>query len=65
MKGNIDMTQVQKALILASAMLGVALLAVNDILPGQFAEFSPLALLVFLPWVLNSKGQAKTGGACK
>lgn len=59
------MTQVQKALILATAMLGVALLAVYDIVPSQFAEFSPLALLVFLPWVLNTKGQAKTCGACK
>ena len=59
------MTQIQKALILASAMLGVALLAVYGILPGQFAEFSPLALLVFLPWVLDRKDQTKTCGACK
>lgn len=57
------MTQIQKALILASAMLVVALLAVNDILPAAFAEYSPLGMLVFLPWVLNGKNPSC--GACK
>lgn len=57
------MTQIQKALILASAMLVVALLAVNDLLPAAFAEYFPLGMLIFLPWVLN--GKETSCGACK
>ncbi len=57
------MTQTQKALMLASAMIGLALLAANEIIPAAFAQYSPLGLLVFLPWVLNDK---RSGcGECK
>lgn len=62
-KRTIDMTQIQKALILAGAMIVVALLAVNDILPAAFAEYSPLGMLVFLPWVLGRKNSEC--GTCK
>ena len=47
------MKQFQKSLLLAAAMLLVALLSVFDVIPAAFAEFAPLALLVFLPWVLG------------
>lgn len=57
------MTQTQKALMLASAMIGLALLAANEMIPAAFAQYSPLGLLVFLPWVLNDK---RSGcGECK
>ncbi|WP_209348966.1 hypothetical protein [Pontixanthobacter sp. CEM42] len=43
------MTQVYKALLLASVMIGIAVLAVFDIVPEEFAQWAPLALLAIFP----------------
>jgi hypothetical protein len=48
------MTVMQKALLLASAMLGVALLAIFEVVPEEVAQFSGLALMVFLPWAIGA-----------
>lgn len=47
------MTTLQKSLLLASAMIGIALLAVFEVVPEGAAQFSPLALMVFLPWAIG------------
>ncbi|GAA4048084.1 hypothetical protein [Parerythrobacter jejuensis] len=43
------MTQISKALLLAAAMIGIALLAVAGIVPEQVAQFAPMALLAIFP----------------
>ena len=48
-KRTIDMTQIQKALLLASAMIGIAVLAIVGIVPEETAQFAPLALLALFP----------------
>lgn len=55
------MTQIQKALLLASAMIGVALLAVPGIVPEEIAQWAPFALLAIFPGVWM--GQPRTCGA--
>lgn len=48
------MTVMQKSLLLASAMLGIALLAIFEVVSEEVARFSPLALMVFLPWAIGA-----------
>ena len=57
------MTQIQKALLLATAMIGIAVLAVFDIIPEAYAQYAPIALLVLFPsaWM----GRDKRCGAAK
>lgn len=52
------MTQIQKALILASAMLGLASLAVLEIVPEWVGQFGPIALLALFPgaWIGHGRG---------
>lgn len=45
------MTQTQKALLLASAGISVALLAVFDLIPEAFAQYVPLLVVGLLPAV--------------
>jgi hypothetical protein len=42
------MTRIQEALCLAAALIAIAVLAVFDIIPEQFAQFAPLAMV---PWI--------------
>lgn len=51
------MKQIQKALLLAAAMIGIAVLAVFDIVPEEIAQFAPFALLALFPgaWLGGSK----------
>lgn len=44
-----DMKQIHKALLLASAMIFIALLAVLDIIPQAYAQYAPLALIALVP----------------
>ncbi|MBX7501378.1 hypothetical protein K3181_07985 [Qipengyuania sp. YG27] len=55
------MTQIQKALALATAMIAVAVLAVFDIIPEQIAQFAPFALLALFPsaWLGRSRCRTK------
>ena len=39
------------ALLLAAAMIGIAVLAVFDIIPEKYAQFAPLALIALFPGV--------------
>lgn len=47
------MTQNSRALVLASVMIGIALLAVFEVVPAEVAQYAPLGLMVFVPWVLG------------
>ena len=51
------MKQYIAPLLLAAAMIAIALLAVFDIIPEKFAQFSPLLLLAFFPsvWLRNGR----------
>ena len=51
------MTQTTKALLLASAMIGIALLAVFEIVPEEVAHYSPFLLLALFPsaWLRDRK----------
>jgi hypothetical protein len=62
-KRTVDMTQIQKALLIASAMIGIALLAVFDIVPEEFAQWAPLVLIAIFPsaWM----GRPKKCGAAQ
>ncbi len=57
------MTQIHKALLLAAAMIGIALLAVFDIVPEEFAQWAPLVMLALFPsaWM----GSGRTCGAAR
>lgn len=52
------MKQVHKALLLAAAMIGIALLATIDIIPEKIAQVAPFALLALFPgaWLGSDKG---------
>lgn len=52
------MTQTQKALLLAAAMIGIALLAVFDIVPEEVAQFAPFLLLALFPSVWLRRGRS-------
>lgn len=43
------MQQIQKALLLAAAMIAVAVLAVIGIIPQAIAQWAPFALLAIFP----------------
>lgn len=45
----IAMTQTHKALLLAAAMIGLALLAVFGVIPEAFTPWAPFALLAIFP----------------
>ena len=45
------MTTTRSALLLAAAMIGIALLAMVDVVPEETAQFAPLALLAIFPQV--------------
>lgn len=48
-KRTLSMTQIRKALLLSSAMIGIAFLAILDIVPEEVAQFSPFLLLALFP----------------
>ena len=51
------MTQTQKALALAAAMISIGVLAVFDVIPERYAQFAPLALIALFPGVwMGRKG---------
>ncbi|MBE5073967.1 hypothetical protein IM511_06585 [Erythrobacteraceae bacterium E2-1 Yellow Sea] len=56
------MTQIQKALLLASTMLGIAVLAIFGIIPEEIAQFAPIALLALFPSAWLSRSGRRTGG---
>ena len=51
------MTTTRSALLLAAAMIGIALLAIVDVVPEETAQFAPLALLAIFPqaWLGRSR----------
>lgn len=51
------MRQIHKALLLAAAMIGIAVLAVFDIVPEEVAQFAPFALLALFPgaWLRSGR----------
>lgn len=52
------MTQIQKALLLAAAMIAISVLAVFDIVPQEYAQFAPIALIALFPsaWMGKDRG---------
>lgn len=44
------MSRIQEALCLAIILLGIAVLAVFEIIPEQVAQFAPLAMV---PWIIR------------
>lgn len=44
------MTRIQEALLLATVLIAIAVLAVFDIIPAQVAQYAPLAVL---PWIIR------------
>ena len=52
------MTQTQRALLLAAAMIGIAFLAVFEFVPEEVAQFSPFLLLALFPSVWLGRGRA-------
>ena len=52
---TLAMKQIQQALLLAAAMIGIALLSVVDIVPEEIAQFAPFALLALFPLVGNRR----------
>lgn len=52
--------QIKSALALAAVMIGIAFLAVFDVIPQEVAQFAPAALLVLFPQVW-----LRRGGACR
>ncbi|MFZ1742590.1 MAG: hypothetical protein WAT93_07035 [Pontixanthobacter sp.] len=55
------MTQIQKALLLATAMIGIAVLAVFDIIPEAYAQYAPIALLALFPSAWMGKDKPACG----
>ncbi len=51
------MTQIQKALLLAGAMIALGVLAIFGIVPEELAQFGPVALLAIFPsaWMGKSR----------
>lgn len=52
------MTQYVKALLLASGMIALGVLAVFDVVPDEFAQYGPIALLAIFPSVWLGKRRA-------
>lgn len=55
------MTQIHKAVLLASTMLGIAVLAIFDIIPEEAAQYAPVALLALFPSAWLSRSGRCTG----
>ena len=55
------MTQIQKALLLAAAMIGIGIFGDFDIIPRGLAEWAPFSLLAMFPSVWM--GKTKNCGA--
>ncbi len=53
------MTQIQKAFLLASAMIALGVLAIFDIVPQEFAQFGPIALLAIFPSAWMGKDRSR------
>jgi hypothetical protein len=53
------MTQIQKALALATAMIAVAVLAVFGVIPERIAQFAPFALLALFPTAWMGRGRCR------
>lgn len=51
------MTQIQKALLLAAAMIALAVLAMFEFVPEEFAQYGPVALLAIFPSVWLGRGR--------
>ena len=51
------MKQIHLSLLLAAAMMTIALLSVYDVVPQEFAQFSPFLLLALFPaaWLRDRK----------
>lgn len=49
------MSQFHKALLLAAAMIGIAVLAILDIIPQEWAQYAPVALVSLFPSVWMGK----------
>lgn len=50
------MTRTNEAVILAIVLIGIAVLAIFDVIPAQVAQYAPLAVV---PWIVRSRR-----GAC-
>lgn len=50
-KRTLAMKQIHLSLLLAAAMMTIALLSVYDVVPQEFAQFSPFLLLALFPAV--------------
>ena len=52
------MKQIHKALLLAAAMIGIALLAIADIVPRDVAQIAPFILLALFSgaWLSGDRG---------
>lgn len=57
------MTVIQRSLLLAAAMIAIALLAVFDLVSPSVAQFSPLALMMFLPWAIGANRRCRVAKA--
>lgn len=44
------MTRISEALCLAAVLIGIAVLAVFDVIPAEIAQYAPLAVVV---WVIG------------
>ena len=56
-KRTLAMKQIHLSLLLAAAMMTIALLSVYDVVPQEFARFSPFLLLALFPaaWLRDRK----------
>ncbi len=55
---RIHLTQIQKALLVAGAMLGIAILAVFEIVPEWVGQYAPIALIVLFPGAWMGRDRA-------
>lgn len=56
------MTQIHKALALAAAMIGIALLAVMGVVPEWVGHYGPITLLALFPGAWIGTGRACSRG---
>lgn len=52
------MQQYQKALLLAAAIIGIAVLAVLGVVPQDIAQFAPFMLLALFPGAWLGRGRS-------
>lgn len=53
----------RSAILLAVAMIGIAFLAVLDVVPQEVAQFAPMALLAIFPRVWLGRGRCARASA--